>query len=145
MQGHEKRKTLKEKLGLDRTKRQVTQFNPGGIGNGEHVDTEERARTTENGIEIEEINHVSFLDCGCIASPKSVTAICDFCARGICESCSQICSHCGLRGCRYCIQEYVIDGQRVLLCEEGHSLHRRSERITQVCSGIFSFFVKREG
>jgi hypothetical protein len=145
MQGHEKRKKLKELLIKDRTRRQSTHFNPGGIGSGEHVDKEERARTTENGIEIVEINHVSFLDCGCIASPSSVKAICDFCARGICESCSQICSHCGLRGCRYCIQEYVLDGQRVLLCEEGLSQIKRSKVVRKVSVGILGIFVKREG
>ena len=141
----DKRKSVRESLGLPRTRRKVTQFNPGGIGIGEYVNEEERATTTENGIVIDEIDSVTSLDCGCVTNPKDVKVICDFCASGICEKCSRICSHCGQRGCRYCVQEYVIDGQRVLLCEEGYSLYMRSERIRQVTAGVFGFFVKREG
>jgi hypothetical protein len=144
MRGHEGRKKLKELLPLNRTRRKATQFNPGGIRIGEHANTEERASTTENGIQIDEIEHVFYLDCGCIGSPDSVKAICDFCERGMCSNCSQTCIHCGLRGCRYCVKEYVIDGQRVLLCKEGYLQLKRSEIVRKVSVGVLGIFVKRE-
>ena len=123
---------------IGRTNRQVIIIDNNQIVDGVMIGKETRASVTNGNVEIDEVSYNRVLGCGHIASPNSITAVCDVCERMVCEKCIFVCSRCNIHLCHHCCKIYMDKEIEKILCLTCLWDTKRRDNLSKV----FGFFVK---
>lgn len=125
---------------IGRTTRQTTIIDNNPVIGGVMVSREIRATVNDGNVEIDETTYSRVMGCGHVSGPDSVTAVCDFCGRWVCESCIYTCHKCHLHACHRCCRVYSGKEGEKILCSTCLWDTKRKDNLKKA----LGFFVKED-
>ncbi len=123
---------------LNRVTRETIIIDNGEIVNGVMASNETRATVNGGNVEIDQTSYLRVLDCGHVANPSAITAVCLICNRHVCNECLSRCEKCRRLICNRCSKVFSDKKTEKVLCTDCEFGAKWESKI----GSVFGFFVK---